>query len=155
MRVHGTTAGLSFCLAHFPEDFSRSLTKVFAPKKALLTSLIWLAALAGCNGQGGETTVKSQNTSSSICSSARLAGGWSESEISPQAQQALDFVLKKMNTAAKLQQIRSVRSQVVNGTNYAIEFQMDNGEVWNTIVYRSLKGDLSITQPAQLGHLCE
>jgi hypothetical protein len=124
-------------------------------QKALLTSVIWLAALVGCNVHGDETTVKPQDISSPICSSVHLAGGWSESEVSPQAQQALNFVLEKMNTAAKLQQIRSVRSQVVNGTNYAIEFQMDNGEVWNTIVYRSLKGELTVTQPAQLGHLCE
>jgi hypothetical protein len=31
---------------------------------------------------------------------------------------------------------------------------MDNGEVWNTIVYRSLKGDMEMTQPAQQGRLC-
>ncbi|HHP0494788.1 TPA: cystatin domain-containing protein, partial [Vibrio harveyi] len=74
--------------------------------------------------------------------------------VTPEAQQALDFVLGQMNTAAKLKEILSVRTQVVNGINYAIEFEMDNGEVWNTIVYRSLKGDMEMTQPAQQGRLC-
>ena len=60
----------------------------------------------------------------------------------------------RMNTAAKLKEILSVRTQVVNGMNYAIEFEMDNGEVWNTIVYRSLKGDMEMTQSAQQGRIC-
>lgn len=99
--------------------------------------------------------MQSKGNSSPICSNAQLAGGWSESDVSPQVQEALNFVLSRMNTAAKLERILSVRSQVVNGTNYAIEFEMDNGEVWTTIVYRSRKGALSITQPAQQGRLCE
>ena len=59
-----------------------------------------------------------------------------------------------MNTAAKLEKILSVRTQVVSGLNYAIDFEMDNGEVWNTIVYRSLQGEMTMTQAAQKGRLC-
>ncbi|PMI45978.1 2-oxoglutarate dehydrogenase, partial [Vibrio splendidus] len=83
-----------------------------------------------------------------------LTGGWSQSDITPQAKQALDVVLGQMNTSTKLKQILSVRTQVVAGLNYAIEFEMDNGEVWNTVVYRSLQGDIEMTQPAQQGRLC-
>ncbi|EKM28470.1 2-oxoglutarate dehydrogenase [Vibrio harveyi] len=97
---------------------------------------------------------QSQSEANPICSAENLAGGWSQGEVTPEAQQALDFVLGQMNTAAKLKEILSVRTQVVNGINYAIEFEMDNGEVWNTIVYRSLKGDMEMTQPAQQGRLC-
>ncbi|KIF45917.1 cystatin domain-containing protein [Vibrio owensii] len=122
-------------------------------KKTLLASLVCVVALAGCN-QKEETVAPSQPEANPICSAENLAGGWSKGEVTPEAQQALDFVLGQMNTAAKLKEILSVRTQVVNGLNYAIEFEMDNGEVWNTIVYRSLKGDMEMTQPAQQGRLC-
>ncbi|APP06022.1 cystatin domain-containing protein [Vibrio harveyi] len=124
-------------------------------KKTLLASLVCVVALAGCN-QKEETVAptQSQSEANPICNTENLAGGWSQGEVTPEAQQALDFVLGQMNTAAKLKEILSVRTQVVNGINYAIEFEMDNGEVWNTIVYRSLKGDMEMTQPAQQGRLC-
>ncbi|WP_045497896.1 cystatin domain-containing protein [Vibrio hyugaensis] len=124
-------------------------------KKTLLASLVCVVALAGCN-QKEETVAptQSQPEANPICSAENLAGGWSRGEVTPEAQQALDFVLGQMNTAAKLKEILSVRTQVVNGINYAIEFEMDNGGVWNTVVYRSLKGDMEMTQPAQQGRLC-
>ncbi|CAH1606336.1 2-oxoglutarate dehydrogenase [Vibrio jasicida] len=124
-------------------------------KKTLLASLVCVVALAGCN-QKEETVAptQSQSEANPICNAENLAGGWSQGEVTPEAQQALDFVLGQMNTAAKLKEILSVRTQVVNGLNYAIEFEMDNGEAWNTIVYRSLKGDMEMTQPAQQGRLC-
>lgn len=124
-------------------------------KYALTVSIVCMAALVGCSQDEGSAMMESKDNSSPICSTAQLAGGWSETDVSPLVQEALDLVLSRMNTAAKLERILSVRSQVVNGTNYAIEFQMDNGEVWTTIVYRSLKGALSITQPAQQGRLCQ
>ena len=124
-------------------------------KKTLLASLVCVVVLAGCNQkEEAVAPTQSQPEANPICSAENLVGGWSQSEVTPEAQQALDFVLGQMNTAAKLKEILSVRTQVVNGMNYAIEFEMDNGEVWNTIVYRSLKGDMEMTQPAQQGRLC-
>ena len=124
-------------------------------KKTLLASLVCVVALAGCNQkEEAVAPTQSQPEANPICSAENLAGGWSKGEVTPEAQQALDFVLGQMNTAAKLKEILSVRTQVVNGLNYAIEFEMDNGEVWNTIVYRSLKGDMEMTQPAQQGRIC-
>ena len=124
-------------------------------KKTLLASLVCVVVLAGCNQkEEAVAPTQSQPEANPICNAENLAGGWSQSEVTPEAQQALDFVLGQMNTAAKLKEILSVRTQVVNGLNYAIEFEMDNGEVWNTIVYRSLKGDMEMTQPAQQGRLC-
>ncbi|MEL7286097.1 MAG: cystatin domain-containing protein [Pseudomonadota bacterium] len=124
-------------------------------KKTLLASLVCVVALAGCNQkEEAVAPTRSQPEANPICSADNLAGGWSKGEVTPEAQQALDFVLGQMNTAAKLKEILSVRTQVVNGLNYAIEFEMDNGEVWNTIVYRSLKGDMEMTQPAQQGRIC-
>lgn len=82
-------------------------------------------------------------------------GGWLASQPLPstEGEAALASVLARMNTAAKLQSIREVRSQVVSGANYDIEFQLDNGEVWNTRVYRDLAGNYQMTRPAAQGEL--
>ncbi len=80
----------------------------------------------------------------------QMAGGWSESEVTPEVEKALDFVLQQMNTSAKLDKIVSVKTQVVAGINYDIDFKLDNGEVWNTIVYRDLDGNYKMTKTATL-----
>ncbi|UPR59653.1 2-oxoglutarate dehydrogenase [Vibrio sp. ED004] len=123
-------------------------------KKVLLVTIFSVAALAGCS-QKSEVPEQSQETPNPICSTKNLTGGWSQSDITPEAKQALDVVLGQMNTSAKLEKILSVRTQVVAGLNYAIEFEMDNGQVWNTVVYRSLQGDLEMMQAAQQGRLCQ
>ncbi len=83
-----------------------------------------------------------------------LPGGWHrQEEISDDARAALDTVLRQMNTAARLKDIREVRTQVVAGLNYAIEFELDNGEVWHTKVYRDLKGHYSMKDVAVHGPL--
>jgi len=91
---------------------------------------------------------------SSTMKEYKLAGGWSrQDEPSDDARAALDWVLGQMNTAAHLRRIREVRTQVVAGLNYAIEFELDNGEVWHTIVFRDLGGKFHLSQRAQLGAL--
>ncbi len=80
----------------------------------------------------------------------QLAGGWSETEVTPEVEKALDFVLKQMNTSAKLDKIVKVKTQVVAGINYDIDFKLDNGEVWNTVVYKDLKGNYKMTKRATL-----
>ena len=80
----------------------------------------------------------------------QLAGGWSETKVTPEVEKALDFVLQQMNTSAKLEKIVKVKTQVVAGVNYDIDFKLDNGEVWNTVVYRDLKGNYKMTKVATL-----
>ncbi len=80
----------------------------------------------------------------------KLAGGWSETEITPEVEKALDFVLQQMNTSAKLDKIVAVKYQIVKGKNYDIDFKLDNGEVWNTVVYMDLKGNYKMTKVATL-----
>ena len=79
-----------------------------------------------------------------------MPGGWSETEVTPEVEKALDFVLQQMNTSAKLDKIVKVKTQVVAGINYDIDFKLDNGEVWNTVVYRDLKGNYKMTKTATL-----
>jgi len=79
-----------------------------------------------------------------------LAGGWHETEVTPEVEKAVDFVLQQMNTSAKLEKIVSVKTQIVKGRNFDIDFRLDNGEVWNTIVYMDLDGNFKMTKTATL-----
>ncbi len=65
------------------------------------------------------------------------------------------FVLNKMETLASFKQILSVHAQIVSGVNYAIEFELNDGSVWNTVVYRNLDGEYAITQSPKEGRFCE
>ncbi|OXX74446.1 cystatin domain-containing protein [Vibrio sp. V03_P4A6T147] len=133
--------------------------------KRFLLPLFGLLALAGCDQQTQtestkalEPTVMVTETDavpSPICASELMPGGWQAIEITDEAKEALKSALAQMESNAQLKDIIDVRSQVVNGVNYAIEFEMDDGSIWNAIIYRSLEGDYSLTQPAKQGKLCE
>lgn len=79
-----------------------------------------------------------------------MKGGWSETEVTPEVEKALDFVLQQMNTTAKLDKIVKVKTQIVAGKNYDIDFKLDNDEVWNTVANRDLKGNYKMTKIATL-----
>ena len=76
-------------------------------------------------------------------------GAYQEVEVDQRVEQAVAFVLDRMNTSAKLEKIVGARAQVVNGMNYDVTFLLDNGETWNAVVYRSLAGDLSVVKEAE------
>ncbi len=83
-------------------------------------------------------------------SDRKLSGGWSKTEITPEVEKALEFVLQQMNISAKLDKIVSAKMQIVKGRNYDIDFQLDNGEIWNTIVYLDLEGSYEMIKIASL-----
>lgn len=49
-----------------------------------------------------------------------------------------------MEKPAKLKKMLAVHSQIVNGLNYALEFQLENGTIWSAIVYRDLEVNTSL-----------
>ena len=65
-------------------------------------------------------------------------------------EKAVEFVLQRMNTSAKLDKIVKVKMQIVKGRNYDIDFQLDNGEIWNVVVYMDLDGNFKMTKTATL-----
>lgn len=79
---------------------------------------------------------------------AKLAGGWSDTEIDQTIKNAVDFVLGRMNTSSKLKQILSAKKQVVKGMNYEIIFKLENGSVWKTKVHKDLNNTFSILENA-------
>ncbi|ROS05488.1 cystatin-like protein [Sinobacterium caligoides] len=124
-------------------------------RNKIALSTCCLLALAACSSQSPAT---SQPTSPAkdlpSCEAMKgMMGGWRDSKVTPTAQAALDSVLSQMNTTLKLKKITKVRSQVVAGMNYAIEFEFDNGEVWHTTVYHSLADEFTMTQAAAPGPL--
>jgi hypothetical protein len=78
----------------------------------------------------------------------RTVGAFQEVEIDQRVEDAVAFVLSRMNTSARLDKIVSAKAQVVNGMNYDVTFRLDNGESWNALVYRSLAGDFSLVRQA-------
>ncbi|MFM1647821.1 cystatin domain-containing protein [Aeromonas salmonicida] len=110
--------------------------------KRILFTIVMAAMLSACN-----SVPKMQECTP-------IAGGWQIQTLpNAHAEAALASVLAQMNTNAKLKSIREVRSQVVSGVNYDIEFQFDNNEVWNTRVYQDLKGNYRMTRTASQGQL--
>lgn len=79
-----------------------------------------------------------------------VAGGWSEGEIDRTTEDAVAFVLSRMNTTGKLKRIVQVKKQIVKGINYDITFELDNNTVWNAVVYRDLSGEFSIAKTSKV-----
>ncbi|EKM19554.1 cystatin domain protein [Vibrio harveyi] len=90
-----------------------------------------------------------------ICSSqVGVPGGWQIAKVTPDAERSLSMILHQMNATDKLKQINDVRTQVVGGIHYAMEFELKDGEVWNAIVLHSARGDYMIERHAKKGELC-
>ncbi|MGU3813499.1 cystatin family protein [Vibrio diabolicus] len=114
-----------------------------------------LVLLAGCQ-QENPSQATQLTTSADVCNTqGNMPGGWNEFNATPDAQKAMAFVLKRMDTIASFKQILNVHAQIVSGVNYAIEFELDDGSIWNTVVYRNLDGAYAITQSPKEGHFCE
>lgn len=112
--------------------------------KQHLAPLLGLALLAACSQNPATSAPTAEK-----CQPSGMAGSYRVQEvITPEAKEALATVLAQMNTSAKLKNIIEVRTQVVAGTNYAITFALDTGEVWHAIVWRDLQGKYTMTQPA-------
>lgn len=118
-------------------------------KKLLVVATLATLTLAGC-----ATQPEPQQSTSPICQNKMLAGGWKVAEMTPEVDKAVATLMDRMNTASPLKQVNQVRSQIVNGTNYAIEIELENDEVWHAIVYRNIRGDYMIDSVAKQGKLC-
>ena len=79
-----------------------------------------------------------------------MAGGWSEVEIDQTTEDAVAFVLSRMNTSAELKRIMQAKRQVVKGMNYDITFELDNDSVWNAVVHQNLSGEFSIIESSKV-----
>lgn len=77
---------------------------------------------------------------------SQMTGAWEETELTQDVKDAVDFVFSQMHTDAKLKRILSAKKQIVNGTNYDLTLEMENGEIWHGVVYKTLKGDYSISK---------
>ena len=120
-------------------------------KVKLLIASLAVIVLTGCvNKDNIDNAKPAQEKTVQATHGKILAGGWSQSEVTPEAKLALDTVLKQWNNASKLEKIITVKTQIVAGVNYKIDFQLENGEVWNTVVFKNLNNEYLMTKAATL-----
>ncbi|NRF28844.1 cystatin domain-containing protein [Vibrio coralliilyticus] len=117
------------------------------------SSVISVLVLAGCATQS-QPEPEQELAQNPICMEKGLPDGWSTSSITPEVMRAMDTILGQMNTESPVKQVNQVRTQVVSGMNYAIEFTLENGEVWHAVVNRNLRDDYMIERIAKPGPLC-
>ncbi len=111
--------------------------------------------LTGCDKPEEKPEVDNK-TAEAICKAREsMPGGWTQSEVTPEVQKAVELVIRGMEKPAKLKKMLAVYSQIVNGVNYALEYQLENGTIWSAIVYRDLEGKYSITQAPIPGLFCD
>ncbi|KXX71122.1 hypothetical protein AVL50_09830 [Flammeovirga sp. SJP92] len=78
-----------------------------------------------------------------------LVGGWSDSSITPEVKEAVNFIISTMDKPASLKEIISAKSQVVQGMNYEVIFSLEDNSVWTGKVYRDLKGNFTLSKPIE------
>lgn len=117
--------------------------------KMMIIAISITLALAGC----AQSDAPKQNASP-ICQSKAMPGSWQAVDITPEVDQAVETLMLRIETDSELKQINQVRRQIVNGTNYAIEIELTNGQVWHGIVHRNLRNDYMIDSVAKQGPLC-
>ncbi len=111
--------------------------------------------LVGCDKPTEQPDVDNK-TAEAICRAGdSMPGGWIRSDETPEVRKAVQLVIKKMDKPAKLKKMLAVHSQIVNGVNYALEYQLENGTIWSAIVYRDLEGKYAITQRPIPGLFCD
>ena len=117
--------------------------------KLLAATALVVVTITGC-----ATQTQPEKPVSPMCQTKMMPGGWQVAEMTPAVEQAVQTLMDRMNNASPLKQVNQVRTQIVNGTNFAIEIELQNGEVWHAMVYRNLRNDYMIDSVAKQGPLC-
>ena len=73
-------------------------------------------------------------------------GGWEEAVEDEQVREAVAFVMSQMDQESPLDEILSVRRQVVRGFNYEVTFRLDDNSVWSARVNRGLDGEYTLLE---------
>ena len=115
-----------------------------------LTALAMTSVLAACS-----TTEENAEPNPFCQSGEGVPGGWQDGVVDERSVQALAFALERIDNFAGLAEIIAVKTQVVSGMNYALEFRLDNDEVWNAIVYSDPQGRMSMNREGREGSLTD
>ena len=90
-----------------------------------------------------------------VCREQGIApSGWKDTKVTPDARRSLTVIQQQMNAIGKLKQINNVRTKRVGGIHYAMEFELEDGQVWNAIALHSSRGEYMIERHAKKGELC-
>ncbi|PFG58515.1 hypothetical protein ATG66_1066 [Vibrio sp. ES.051] len=122
---------------------------------AIMISLASLTLVHNAFAVSNQMSSAMKNKMQSICYPTKeLSGGWQMAKVTPAAERSLSMVLYQMNATDKLKAINEVRTQMAAGTHYAFEFELQDGQVWNAMVFHSARGDYMIERHAKKGALC-
>jgi len=131
---------------------SSKLDRIISVKKQIVNGVNYDLTFTLENGETWNAVVYRDldgNFSLTKKSKIHLPGGWSDTEITPEVEGAVDFVLSRMNNASPLKEILSAKSQVVKGINYEVTFSLENNTVWTARVNRGLDGTYTLLQEAR------
>ncbi|GEM75201.1 hypothetical protein [Vibrio sagamiensis] len=81
---------------------------------------------------------------------------WQKVAPNPIVSRGLELLLHQIGFQAELKQVRNVLTQFVRGneTHYAIEFEVENGDVWSGVVFDNHRGELMVEQSVRNRELC-
>ncbi|WP_235996396.1 amidohydrolase family protein [Robertkochia sediminum] len=128
------------------------LREVLRAKKQVVRGLNYDLVFILENGETWNVTVYRDldgNLSVTKKSKTPVPGGWSATEITPEVEEAVDFVLSRMNNASPLKEILSAERQVVKGMNYLVTFALENNSEWTARVHRDLDGSFTMLEQAK------
>lgn len=97
------------------------------------------------------------STQEAVCEPVKaMPGSWQQADITPEAKQAAVLATASMEGGYSLKEIQSVQQQVVAGMNYKVNFTIEDGDAYSTIVFRNLKGEYKLVsvQPQILVDEC-
>ena len=81
---------------------------------------------------------------------------WQKESPDRIAARGLELLLHQIDFQANLKQVRHVLTQFVRGNekHYAIEFELENGDVWSGVVFDNHRGELMVEQHVRNQELC-
>lgn len=79
----------------------------------------------------------------------KMTGSWKETPVDSIVKEAANFAVGKMTNSAELKRVLDAKKQVVKGLNYDLTYELNDGSVWQVIVYRDLQGNYSFLQQPQ------
>ena len=113
-------------------------------RNVLFTLVISIFVVACQNSKPNSDKPVSENSKAE--KPENVVGGWSESEINDDVINVANYAVKEIEVNSEIDEILSVKTQIVSGKNYDIAFTLKNGEKWDVIVYKNLKNEYSLTK---------
>ncbi len=150
MKLNVITAALASCLVFGAQaglmDAAKSATDVLVQEQVMPE-----VEAAAAEGSEAAATIAARPE---CAATTGMAGGWNPLELSPELQDTLLDVVSQLDTTGTVASILSVRSQVVAGMNYLVDYQLEDGQTRSLGLFQDLSGNFNLTEPPSDGPAC-